>query len=227
MRVETVRSGGPGVWVAGLVGQRSEGFRRIRLSTEDVAELTVADSTLSFRGDGRLLRTAIRCDDPVLFLEHKHLYRQTYNKGIYPGPEYMIPFGKAALLAEGDDLTIVTYGAMVERTRKTLAKLDRAGEPVRADLIDLRSLNPVDMDSIRRSVMKTNRVLVAYEDAKSWGYGAEISARLADELFEWLDAPIRRITSTDTFIGYAPSLENASLPQVDDIAEAIVELATW
>ncbi|MDE2720081.1 MAG: dehydrogenase [Gemmatimonadales bacterium] len=174
-----------------------------------------------------LLRTAIRCDDPVLFLEHKHLYRQTYNKGIYPGPEYMIPFGKAAFVAEGDDLTIVTYGAMVERTRKALAKLERAGEPVRADLIDLRSLNPVDMDSIRRSVMKTNRVLVAYEDAKSWGYGAEISARLADELFEWLDAPIRRITSTDTFIGYAPSLENASLPQVDDIAEAIVELATW
>ena len=174
-----------------------------------------------------LLRTAIRCDDPVLFLEHKHLYRQTYNKGIYPGPEYMIPFGRAALVSEGDDLTIVTYGAMVERTRKALAKLDRAGEPVRADLIDLRSLNPVDMDTIRRSVMKTNRVLVAYEDAKSWGYGAEISARLADELFEWLDAPIRRVTSTDTFIGYAPSLENASLPQVDDIAEAVVELATW
>ena len=174
-----------------------------------------------------LLRTAIRCDDPVLFLEHKHLYRQTYNKGIDPGSEYMIPFGKAALVSEGDDLTIVTYGAMVERTRKALAKLDREGEPVRADLIDLRSLNPVDMDTIRRSAMKTNRVLVAYEDAKSWGYGAEISARLADELFEWLDAPIRRITSTDTFIGYAPSLEHASLPQVDDIAEAIIELATW
>ncbi|WP_423925644.1 alpha-ketoacid dehydrogenase subunit alpha/beta [Candidatus Palauibacter sp.] len=174
-----------------------------------------------------LLRTAIRCDDPVLFLEHKHLYRQTYNKGVYPGPDYMIPFGKAAFVETGDDLTIVTYGAMVERTRKALAKLDRAGEPVSADLIDLRSLNPVDMDAITRSVKKTNRVLVAYEDAKSWGYGAEISARLADELFEWLDAPIRRITSTDTFIGYAPSLENASLPQVDDIAEAIVELATW
>ena len=174
-----------------------------------------------------LLRTAIRCDDPVLFLEHKHLYRQTYNKGVYPGPDYMIPFGKAALVESGDDLTIVTYGALVERTRKALAKLDRAGEPVRADLIDLRSLNPLDMDAIRRSVMKTNRVLVAYEDAKSWGFGAEISARVADELFEWLDAPIRRITSTDTFIGYAPSLENASLPQVDDIAEAIIELATW
>ena len=174
-----------------------------------------------------LLRTAIRCDDPVLFLEHKHLYRQTYNKGLYPGPDYMIPFGKAALAETGDDVTIITYGALVERTRKALAKLDRAGEPVGADLIDLRSLNPLDMDTITRSVRKTNRVLVAYEDAKSWGFGAEISARLADELFEWLDAPIRRISSTDTFIGYAPSLENASLPQVDDIAEAIVELATW
>ncbi len=174
-----------------------------------------------------LLRTAIRCDDPVLFLEHKHLYRQTYNKGVYPGPDYMIPFGKAALVETGSDLTIVTYGALVERTRKALAKLDREGEPVRADLIDLRSLNPLDMDTIEASVKKTNRVLVAYEDAKSWGYGAEISARLADELFEWLDAPVRRISSTDTFVGYAPSLENATLPQVDDLAEAIVEIATY
>ena len=174
-----------------------------------------------------LLRTAIRCDDPVLFLEHKHLYRQTYNKGVYPGPDYMIPFGKASFVTTGEDLTIVTYGALVERTRKALAKLDRAGEPVRADLIDLRSLNPLDMEAITRSVQKTNRVLVAYEDAKSWGFGAEISARLSDELFEWLDAPIRRIASTDTFVGYAPSLERATLPQVDDIAEAIAELATW
>ncbi len=174
-----------------------------------------------------LLRTAIRCDDPVLFLEHKHLYRQTYNKGVYPGPDYMIPFGKAAVVESGTDVTIITYGALVERTRKALRKLDKEGEPVRADLIDLRSLNPLDMDTIRESVMKTNRVLVAYEDARSWGYGAEISARLADELFEWLDAPIRRVSSTDTFVGYAPSLERATLPQMEDLAEAIVELATY
>lgn len=174
-----------------------------------------------------LLRTAIRCDDPVLFLEHKHLYRQTYNKGVYPGPDYMIPFGKAAMVESGSDITVVTYGALVERTRKALRKLDKAGEPVSVDLIDLRSLNPLDMDTIRASVKKTNRVLVAYEDAKSWGYGAEISARIADELFEYLDAPIRRISSTDTFVGYAPSLETAILPQVDDIAEAIVELASY
>ncbi len=174
-----------------------------------------------------LLRTAIRCDDPVLFLEHKHLYRQTYNKGIYPGPEYQIPFGNAALVEEGVDLTVVTYGALVERTRKAIRKLKRAGEPVSVDLLDLRSLNPVDMTAIGRSVAKTNKVLVAYEDPLSWGFGAEISARIADELFEWLDAPVRRLASADTFVGYAPTLERATLPQVDDIAEAILDVACY
>ena len=174
-----------------------------------------------------LLRTAIRCDDPVLFLEHKHLYRQTYNKSPYPGPNYMIPFGKARIVESGSDITVVTYGALVERARKAIKQLDKAGEPVSVDLIDLRSLNPLDMETIRESVLRTNRVLVAYEDAKSWGFGAEISARLADELFEWLDAPIRRVKSTDTFVGYAPSLETATLPQVDDLAEAMVELASY
>ncbi len=174
-----------------------------------------------------LLRTAIRCDDPVLFLEHKHLYRQTYNKSAYPGPNYMIPFGKARIVESGSDITVVTYGALVERARKAIKQLDKAGEPVSVDLVDLRSLNPLDMRTIRESVLKTNRVLVAYEDAKSWGFGAEISARLADELFEWLDAPIRRVTSADTFVGYAPSLETATLPQVDDLAEAMVELASY
>jgi 2-oxoisovalerate dehydrogenase E1 component len=174
-----------------------------------------------------LLRTAIRCDDPVLFLEHKHLYRQTYNKSAYPGPNYMVPFGKARIVEPGSDITVVTYGALVERARKAIKQLDKVGEPVSVDLIDLRSLNPLDMGTIRESVLRTNRVLVAYEDAKSWGFGAEISARLADELFEWLDAPIRRVTATDTFVGYAPSLENATLPQVDDLAEAMVELASY
>ncbi|MEJ2483890.1 MAG: thiamine pyrophosphate-dependent enzyme, partial [Gemmatimonadota bacterium] len=119
-----------------------------------------------------LLRTAIRCEDPVLFLEHKHLYRQTYNKGRYPGPDYMIPFGRAALVEEGTELTVVTYGALVERTRKALRQLERDGRPVSADVLDLRSLTPLDMESIARSVKKTNRVLVAHEDAKSWGWGA-------------------------------------------------------
>ncbi len=174
-----------------------------------------------------LLRTAIRCDDPVLFLEHKHLYRQTYNKGRYPGPDYMIPFGRANIVEEGMDVTVVTYGALVERTRKALLQLEKEGRAINAELIDLRTLNPLDMETIGRSLKKTNRILVAYEDAKSWGLGAEISARIADELFEWLDAPVRRLASTDTFVAYAPTLEAAILPQVSDIAEAIVELSAY
>jgi 2-oxoisovalerate dehydrogenase E1 component len=162
-----------------------------------------------------------------MFLEHKHLYRQTYNKGRYPGPDYMIPFGRASVVETGDDLTIVTYGALVERTRKALRQLAKDGHAIDAELIDLRTLNPLDMETVGRSLKKTNRILVAYEDAKSWGFGAEISARIADELFEWLDAPVRRLASTDTFVGYAPQLEAAILPQVDDIATAIVELAAY
>jgi 2-oxoisovalerate dehydrogenase E1 component len=174
-----------------------------------------------------LLRTAIRCDDPVLFLEHKHLYRQTYNKGRNPGPDYMIPFGKANTVREGAALTVLTYGALVERTIKTLRQLEKDGRPIDAEVIDLRSLNPLDMDAISASVKKTNRVLVAYEDSKSWGWGAEISARVADELFEWLDAPVRRLAAEDTFVGYAPQLEREILPQIADIAEAMTELSAY
>jgi 2-oxoisovalerate dehydrogenase E1 component len=174
-----------------------------------------------------LLRTAIRCDDPVLFLEHKHLYRQTYNKGRYPGPDYMIPFGRANRVEEGDEITVVTYGALVERTRKALRGLEREGRPIQADVLDLRTLNPLDMEAIAESVKRTNRVLIAYEDSKSWGWGAEIAARIADELFEWLDAPVRRLAATDTFVGYAPQLEAAILPQVPDIAAAMEELKAY
>lgn len=174
-----------------------------------------------------LLRTAIRCDDPVMFLEHKHLYRQTYNKGRYPGPDYMIPFGRANVVEEGSDLTIVTYGALVERTRKALRQLAKDGQEIDAELIDLRTLNPLDMETVGRSLKKTNRVLVAYEDAKSWGFGAEISARIADELFEWLDGPVRRVAALDSQVGYAPSLEDAILPQVEDIRDGIRELVRY
>jgi len=174
-----------------------------------------------------LLRTAIRCDDPVLFLEHKHLYRQTYNKAQYPGPDYMIPFGRANVVREGRDLTVVTYGALVERTRKAIKLLEKEGRPVDVELIDLRTLTPLDMETITASVQKTNKVLVAYEDAGSWGIGSEISARIADQVFEWLDGPVRRVSSTDTLVGYAPSLENAILPQVPGIAEAIAELNAY
>src|SRR5437867_828955 len=170
-----------------------------------------------------LLRTAIRCDDPVLFLEHKHLYRQTYNKAPYPGPNFMIPFGKAKVVREGRDLTVVTYGAVVQRSLVAAKELEER-DGVSVEVIDLRSLSPVDWEAITASVTKTSKVLVAYEDARSWGYGAELAARIADECFPWLDAPVKRVASTDTFVGYAPRLEDFILPQVEDLAQAMRDL---
>src|SRR2546421_151998 len=170
-----------------------------------------------------LLRTAIRCDDPVLFLEHKHLYRQTYNKAPNPGPNFMIPFGKAKVVRTGSALTVVTYGAVVQRSLIAAKELEEK-EGISVEVIDLRSLSPLDWETISASIQKTNKVLVAYEDASSWGYGAEIAARIADQCFPWLDGPVRRIASTDTFVGYAPALEDFILPQVDDLAQAMREL---
>ncbi len=169
-----------------------------------------------------LLRTSIRCDDPVVFLEHKHLYRQTYNKSAYPGPGFMIPFGKAKVVREGADLTVVSYGAVVQRSL-TAAKELAETDGLDVEVIDLRSLNPVDFTTVAESVRKTNRVIVAHEDALSWGYGAEIAARIADELFAWLDAPVRRVGSMDTFVAYAPELEDVILPQVEDLKRAMVD----
>ena len=170
-----------------------------------------------------LLRTAIRCDDPVLFLEHKHLYRQTYNKSPYPGPNFMIPFGKARVVREGTDLTVVTYGAVVQRSVVAAKELEER-DGVSVEVIDLRSLSPLDWHTIEQSVQKTSRVIVAYEDSLSWGYGAEIAAGIADRCFSWLDAPVRRVASTDTFVAYAPSVEDFILPQVEDLANAMREL---
>ena len=170
-----------------------------------------------------LLRTAIRCDDPVLFLEHKHLYRQTYNKAPYPGPNFMIPFGKAKVVREGTHLTVVTYGAVVQRALVAAKQLEEQ-DGVSVEVIDLRTLSPVDWDAVERSIRKTNKVLVAYEDSLSWGYGAEIAARIADQGFPWLDAPVKRVAATDTFVAYAPDLEDFILPQVEDLAQAMREL---
>jgi 2-oxoisovalerate dehydrogenase E1 component len=172
-----------------------------------------------------LLRTAIRCDDPVIFLEHKHLYRQTYNKSAYPGPNFMIPFGKAKIVREGTDVTCVTYGATVQRALTAANAM--AEEGISVELIDLRSLSPWDRETVFASVKKTSRVIVAYEDSISWGYGAEISAAIADECFAWLDAPVRRVASTDTFVGYAPQLEDAILPQVQDFKDAYLEIVKF
>jgi len=173
-----------------------------------------------------LLRTAIRCDDPVLFLEHKRLYRETFGRAPYPGPDYMIPFGKAKIVQPGTDLTVVTYGAVVPRALQAAQKLERE-HGVKVELVDLRCLSPFDWEAIAESVRKTNRVLVAYEDSLSWGYGAEIAARIADDLFDELDAPIRRIAAKDTFVAYQPLLEDVILPQADDLFRAMKELAEY
>ncbi len=172
-----------------------------------------------------LLRTAIRCDDPVLFLEPKHLYRQTYNRAPYPGPDYMIPFGKAKLVQEGNDLTIVTYGSLVNRSVQASRMLEKEG--IHAEILDLRSLQPYDWELISASARKTSRVLVVYEDCLSWGYGAEIAARIADELFEFLDAPVRRLAAKDVWVPYHPDMEDTMLPQVADVVKAAKDLVAF
>jgi 2-oxoisovalerate dehydrogenase E1 component len=172
-----------------------------------------------------LLRTAIRCDDPVLFLEHKHLYRQVYNKSAYPGSDFLIPFGKARTVREGTDVSIITFGALVERSNQAAKRLEQQG--ISVEIIDLRTLVPYDWEAIAESVKKTSRVIVAHEDPLSYGYGAEIAARIADELFEYLDAPVRRVGATDTFVGYAPQLEDFILPQSEDVEKAVQELMKY
>ena len=172
-----------------------------------------------------LLRTAIRSDDPVLFLEHKHLYRQAYNKSQYPTDNFMIPFGKAKKIREGKDLSIITYGALVQRSLVAAKQMEQEG--ISVEIIDLRSLLPFDWNAIAETVKKTNRVIVAHEDSLSFGYGAEIAARITDELFEYLDAPVKRVCALDTFVAYAPQVEDAILPQVSDVARAIAELKAY
>ena len=173
-----------------------------------------------------LLRTAIRCDDPVLFLEHKRLYRETHDRAPYPGPEFAIPFGKAKIVRPGTDITLITYGAIVPRALQAAQKAQRL-HGIEVEIVDLRTLNPYDWEAIATSVRKTSRVIVAHEDMLSWGYGAEIAARIGDELFDSLDAPVRRIGSMDTFVAYQPVLEEAILPQPETILQAIVDLKAY
>jgi 2-oxoisovalerate dehydrogenase E1 component len=174
-----------------------------------------------------LLRTAIRCDDPVLFLEHKKLYREIYNRSPNPGPDYMIPFGKAKVVKPGTALTVVTYGALVQKSLQAAIQLERKNGAYSLEILDLRTLSPYDWPAIAASVTKTNRVMVVHEDCVSWGYGAELAARIADELFGSLDAPVKRIGALDTWVGYHPQLENAILPQVEDIVREAEKLLNY
>jgi 2-oxoisovalerate dehydrogenase E1 component len=173
-----------------------------------------------------LLRTAIRCDDPVLFLEHKRLYRETHMRAAYPGPDFAIPFGKAKIVRPGSQVTVVTYGALVPRAMQAAQKAERE-HGIDVEILDLRTLNPYDWEAIATSVRKTSRVIVAHEDMISWGYGAEIAARIGEELFDSLDAPVKRVGAMDTFVAYQPVLEDAILPQPEDLLKAMVELKAY
>jgi 2-oxoisovalerate dehydrogenase E1 component len=172
-----------------------------------------------------LLRTSIRCDDPVLFLEHKHLYRQTYNKGEYPGPDYTIPFGKAAVRRDGVDVAVITYGALVQRSLLAAQQAEKDGISVM--VVDLRTIMPYDWQTITAAVVRTNRVVIAHEDQLTCGFGAELAACMADELFEHLDAPVRRVAALDTPVAYYPDLEEEILPQSADVLKAIQQLARY
>ena len=172
-----------------------------------------------------LLRTAIRCDDPVLYLEHKHLYRQTYNKGEYPGADYMVPFGKSAVRRDGTDVVVITYGALVQRSLLAAQQAEKSG--VSAMVIDLRTIVPYDWNGIANAVAKTNRVVIAHEDQLTCGFGGELAARIGEELFQHLDAPVKRVAALDTPVAYCPDLEEVILPQSADVLKAIQETAAY
>jgi 2-oxoisovalerate dehydrogenase E1 component len=172
-----------------------------------------------------LLRTAIRCDDPVLFLEHKHLYRQTYNKSPYPGSDYMIPFGKASVVREGTDVVVITWGALVQRSLLAAQQAEKQG--VSVAVLDLRTIIPYDWETIAALTRRVNRVVIAHEDQLTAGFGAEIAARISDELFEYLDAPVKRVAAMDCPVAYAPALEEEILPSSADVLNAVTLLAKY
>lgn len=172
-----------------------------------------------------LLKTALRLDDPVLFLEHKGLYRQSYASSPEPDENYLLPFGKANIVREGDDLTVVTYGAMVHESNFAAKKLEEDGFSV--EIVDIRTINPLDEETIIKSIKKTGKVALIHEDTLTSGVGAEIAARISDKAFEYLDGPVKRITGLDTFIPFASTLEKYVLPNRNKIYESLKDLLAY
>jgi 2-oxoisovalerate dehydrogenase E1 component len=160
-----------------------------------------------------------------MFLEHKHLYRQTYNKGPYPGADYMVPFGKGALRREGTEVVVITWGALVQRSLLAAQQAEKDG--ISAAVFDLRTIIPFDWDGISALVKKTNRVIIAHEDQLTCGFGAELAARIGEELFQDLDAPVRRVAAMDCPVAYCPDLEEEILPQSADVLAAIKAIAVF
>jgi 2-oxoisovalerate dehydrogenase E1 component beta subunit len=172
-----------------------------------------------------LLKAAIRDDDPVLYFEHKKLYRAPFLREVLPNEDFIVPLGQARTHREGKDITIITYGMMVHESQKAAEQL--AEENVDVEIIDLRSLMPLDEEAIIQSVQKTNRALVVHEDTRTGGMAGEIAMRISEKAFEWLDAPILRVTAIDTPVPYSPPLEDYFLPQVSDIVTACRYLAKY
>ena len=172
-----------------------------------------------------LLKTACRSDDPVIFCEHKGLYRASFAAVPEPDAEFCLPFGVAKIVREGTDISIITWGMMVQRSLEAARKLEDTGTSV--EVIDLRTLNPLDTETILKSVRKTGKILIVHEDTLTGGFGAEIVAIIANEAFGRLDAPIKRVAAKDAPVPYGPTLENAMLPQTADIVKSLEELASF
>ncbi len=172
-----------------------------------------------------LLKTALRLNDPVLFLEHKGLYRQSYATVPEPDADYLLPFGKAKVVTDGNDLTVIAYGAMVHEANFAIQKLQSEGHSV--ELVDIRTIAPLDEETIIKSVKKTGKAVIIHEDTLTAGFGAEIAARITDKCFEYLDGPVKRIAAADTPIPYHPNLENVVLPNRNKIYSSIKELLAY
>jgi 2-oxoisovalerate dehydrogenase E1 component beta subunit len=172
-----------------------------------------------------LIKSAIRDDDPVLYFEHKYLYRRI-KENLPEGEEILTPIGKARLAREGSDLTIITWSAMVYKALEAAERL-AADDGLKVEVLDLRTLLPMDDEAILASVRKTNRVLIAHEDTRTGGVAGEITARINDQAFEWLDAPVKRVAAHDVPLPYAPTLEDFVLPQTDDLVLAARWLAAY